>query len=184
MKIRAVLVVLLVGLFGMAAAPASAKPVTPTVTIPPTTIGGTDITVSGTLAARVSHLSVKDGHVVAVAKVSGTVTATSPTLGTATIVISKAQVVLNADVRADCEGNLHIDFHGVLQLRATVTFTSTTDATSTETINETVPVSGSFDFTAQTAEQTTLICNISQLLQNGGSIQAIVDAINALLETL
>ena len=185
MKVRAALLVALIGVLGLGtAAPASARPVTVDVTIPPTTIAGTDIVVSGTLSARISHFSVRDGHVVAVAKVSGTLTATSPTLGTATIAIAKARVVLNADVQADCQGHLDIDFHGVLQLKATVTFTGTTGTALTVAINETVPVRGSLSFSAQTAEQTALICAISELLSGGGSAQAIVDELNALLEAL
>jgi hypothetical protein len=61
----------------------------------------------------------------------GTVTATSPTLGTATLVLSGTRIVLNANVHADCQGHLHVDFRGVLQVRGTLTFTSTTGLTIT-----------------------------------------------------
>jgi len=185
MKTRALLLVVLVGLLGfVTTAPAAAKkPATGsfTVTIPvneTVTVDGTTITITGTLTADVTHLSVQDGHVVAVATLGGQLTFTSD-LGTATVDLTGTRVVLNADVRADCQGNLDITFHGVLQLNATVTF----DGTSF-TINKTIPLNGSLHFTATTQQQTSLICDISHLLQSHASVNAIVDKLNTLLKTL
>src|SRR5215213_4728080 len=47
-------------------------------------------------------------HLVAIADASGTLTTTSPTLGTAKVPVTDARLVLNADVTADCQGHLHI----------------------------------------------------------------------------
>src|SRR5215217_7458403 len=118
------------------------------------------------------------------ATVSGTLTVTEPTLGTATIDVGGTRVVLHANVQADCSGHLQIDFQGVLRLNATVTFTDATGATTTETIKKTVPLHGSLDFTAQTQQQRALICDVSHLLRSGDSVQEIVDKLNQLLATL
>ncbi|MCD6022738.1 MAG: hypothetical protein K0R20_2448 [Actinomycetia bacterium] len=180
MKQRAAVLVLLVTVLGLStAAPVAAQPLTTPLVIPPTTIPGTDITVSGTLDAKVLRFSARDGDITAVAKASGTLTLVSPTLGTATVNISKARITLMADVEADCQGHLDIDFRGVFQLKATVTFSSIT-----LTINETVPISGSLAFTAQTAEQTALVCDVSQLLQTNASLSDILAKLEALLQTL
>ncbi|HUC34951.1 MAG TPA: hypothetical protein VMR48_04565, partial [Gaiellaceae bacterium] len=83
---------------------AAAKPAggsfTTTVTVPPTTVtvDGFAVTVSGNLAATVTQFRVdSSGHLVAIATVSGTLTATEPTLGSATITFN-TRVVLNANV--------------------------------------------------------------------------------------
>jgi hypothetical protein len=180
MKRRAALLVPLVAVIGLTTtAPAIAKPPTTTVVVPPTTIVGTDIVVSGTLDAQVLSFRVEGGRVIAVAKATGTLALESPTLGDATVTIAKARITLRADVQADCQGHLNVRFRGSLQLKATVTF-----GTVTRSINETVPLKGSLAFTAQTAEQTALICDISQLLASKASLSDIVAKLEALLATL
>jgi hypothetical protein len=189
MRIRTLGLIVVVGLLAFGTlAPATAKPTrgsfTGDLTIGPALVEGTDITLSGTLTANVSQFSVQDGHIVAIATVSGTVTATSPTLGTATLVLSGTRIVLNANVQADCQGHLHIDFRGVLQVRGTLTFTSTTGSTITFDLNETIPLSGSLDYTAQSTSETALICDIATLLNSSASQRAVVDKLNTLLKKL
>jgi hypothetical protein len=180
MKRRAALLAPLVAVLGLTTtAPAIAKPLTATVAVPPTTIGGTDIVVTGTLDAKILRFRVEGGRVVAVAKATGTLALESATLGDATVTITKARIGLTADVEADCQGNLDIDFHGVLQLRATVTF-----GALTLSINETVPINGPLEFTAQTAEQTALICDIAHLLESNAPLSDIMAKLEALLATL
>ena len=189
MKIRALVLSavlgVLIGGVGTHTAPASAKPVsgtfTATLTLAPTIIDGTDITLGGDLTAIVKRFNLQDGHLVAVAEASGTVTATSPTLGTATLLITDARLIVNADVTADCQGNLHIDFRGVLQVQGIFTFTDTSGTTTNLSVNETIPFRGSLDYTAQTTSQTSLICDISRLLQNKSSLKALIDKLNTLL---
>src|SRR5918994_4964746 len=129
-------------------APASdaKKPVggsfTTTLTIAPTQVG--TATISGTLTANVTRFAVDvQGRVVGIATLSGSVTVTEPTLGTGTIDVTGTRLVLTADVDADCEGRLDIDFRAVLQLRTTVTLTSSTGATIQIPISATVPLGGS-----------------------------------------
>src|SRR5215208_7051130 len=132
----------------VAVSPASAaKPAagsfTTTLTVEPTTVAvdGYTLTLSGSLTANVTQFRVdENGHLVAIATVTGTLTASEPTLGTATITITNVRVVLNADVDADCSGHLHIDFQGVLQVDATVVFTATDGTTTTLHIHKTVPL--------------------------------------------
>ena len=174
----------------LASPAAAAKPtgsLTTTLTVEPTVIqvDGFTLTVSGTVTADVTRFKLDEqGNLLAVATLSGTLTVTEPTLGTATIDVTGTRVVLHAKVQADCSGHLHIDFQGVLRLNATVTFTDTTGATTTVTIKKTVPLHGSLDFTAQTPEQRSLICDLSHLLRSGASLQEIVDTLNQLLGTL
>jgi hypothetical protein len=155
-----------------------------TLTVDPTVIqvDGYTFTVSGTVTANVTQFKLDEqGNLVAVATLSGTLTVTEPTLGTATIDVTGTR----AKVQADCSGHLHIDFQGVLRLNATVTFTdATTGATTTETIKKTVPLHGSLNFTAQTQEQRALICDVSHLLRSGASVQEVVDKLKQLLATL
>jgi hypothetical protein len=157
-------------------------------TVDPTAIqvDGYTFTVSGTVTANVTQFKLDEqGNLVAVATLSGTLTVTEPTLGTATIDVTGTRAVLHAKVQADCSGHLHIDFQGVLRLNATVTFTdATTGATTTETIKKTVPLHGSLNFTAQTQEQRALICDVSHLLRSGASVQEVVDKLKQLLATL
>jgi hypothetical protein len=159
-----------------------------TLTVDPTVIqvDGYTFTVSGTVTANVTQFKLDEqGNLVAVATLSGTLTVTEPTLGTATIDVTGTRAVLHAKVQADCSGHLHIDFQGVLRLNATVTFTdATTGATTTETIKKTVPLHGSPNFTAQTQEQRALICDVSHLLRSGASVQEVVDKLKQLLATL
>ena len=61
--------------------------------------------------------------------------------------------MLNAIVQADCSGHLQIDFQGVLQINATVVFTALDGATTTVTVNETVPLRGSLSYTATTQQR-------------------------------
>src|SRR5829696_8431053 len=172
------------------ASPASAAktgPLPTTLTVDPTVIqvDGYTFTVSGMVTADVTQFRLDEqGNLVAVATLSGTLTVTEPTLGTATIDVGGTRVVLHAKVQADCSGHLQIDFQGVLRLNATVTFTDATGATTTETIKKTVPLHGSLDFTAQTQQQRALICDVSHLLRSGDSVQEIVDKLNQLLATL
>jgi hypothetical protein len=188
MRLRALVLLVAVSVFGLGlTGAASAKPTTGsfTVTFPVSatvTVDATDITISGTLTANVSRFTVQDSHVVAVTTLSGTLTATSD-LGTATIDLIGTRVVLNADVQADCQGHLHIDFRGVLQLRAMVTFTTSVGSFSFD-VNETIPMRGSIDFTAQTQQQTSLICDLSRLLDTRASVNAAIDKLNTLLKTL
>ena len=190
MKIRALILVVSLGLgliggLGTVAPASATKPAsgsfTTTLTLAPTTVDGTDITLSGDVTATISRFTVQDGRIVAVADASGTLTASSPTLGTATLVITDSRLILNANVTADCQGNLHIDFQGVLQVQGTLTFTDTSGTTTTVPINETIPLNGSLDFTAETTSQTSLICDISRLLQNRSSAKALADKLNTLL---
>jgi hypothetical protein len=156
---------------------------TTTLTIAPTQVG--TATISGTLTANVTRFAVDEqGHIVGIATLSGAVTVTEPTLGTGTIDVTGTRLVLAADVDADCEGHLHIDFHAVLQLRATVTLTSTSGATTQFEITETVPLSGSLDFTAETQAQRALICEIATLLGAGASPQELVEKLNVVLRLL
>ena len=158
-----------------------------TLTVDPTVIqvDGYTFTVSGTVTANVTQFKLDEqGSLLAVATLSGTLTVTEPTLGTATIDVTGTRVVLHAKVQADCSGHLHIDFQGVLRLNATVTFTSTSGATTTVTIRKTVRLRGSLDFTAQTQEQRALICDITHLLKSGASLQEVVDTLSQLLRTL
>jgi hypothetical protein len=159
-----------------------------TLTVDPTVIqvDGYTFTVSGTVTANVTQFKLDEqGNLVAVATLSGTLTVTEPTLGTATIDVTGTRAVLHAKVQADCSGHLHIDFQGVLRLNATVTFTdATTGATTTETIKKTVPLHGSLNFSAQTQEQRALICDVSHLLRSGASVQEVVDKLKQLLATL
>jgi len=176
----------------VAVSPASAtKPAggsfTTTLTVEPTMIAvdGFSVTTSGSLTANVTQFRVdENGHLAAIASVSGTLTASEPTLGTATITITNVRVVLNADVDADCSGHLHIDFQGVLQVDATVVFTATDGTTTTLHIHKTVPLQGSLDYTATTQQQQSLICDIATLLQNPSSVKALVDKLNTLLKQL
>jgi hypothetical protein len=169
------------------ASPASAaKPTggsfTTTLTVAPTLIGTT--TVSGTVTANVTQFKLdQNGHLVAIATLSGQLTATDPLLGTGTIDVTGTRVVLNAQVTADCSGHLHIDLEAVLQLNLTVTLTSST-GTTTLTLSATLAVQASLDVTFQTPQQQSLICDISTLLGNGASLQAVVDKLNTLLRTL
>ena len=169
----------------------AAKPTgsfTTPLTVGPTVIqvDGFTFTASGTVTANVTQFKLDEqGNLVAVATLSGTLTVTEPTLGTATIDVTGTRAVLHAKVQADCSGHLHIDFQGVLRLNATVTFTdATTGATTTETIKKTVPLHGSLNFTAQTQEQRALICDVSHLLRSGASVQEVVDKLKQLLATL
>jgi hypothetical protein len=189
MKIRALVLVVLVALFAFGTqAPATAKPTRGSFTVDlglePTLVGGTDITLSSTVTANVTQFGVQDGHIVAIAMVSGTVAATSPTLGTATLVLTGTRVVLNANVQADCQGHLRIDFRGVLQVRGTLTFTSATGSTITFNLNETVPLRGLLDYTAQSTSETALICDIAKLLNSSASQRALADKLNTLLKKL
>ncbi len=189
MKLRvALLALVLAGTLGVAGPAAAAPPVggsfTTTLTVDPTLIDST--TVSGSVTANVTQFRLnQQGHLVAVATLSGTLTATHPVLGTATFDISGSRVVLNAQITADCSGHLHIDFTGVLQLDATVTLTTTTGDVTTKTLRGTLPLRrGSLDFTAQDPAQRALICNISKLLSSRASGQALVDKLNTLLRRI
>ena len=169
---------------------AAAKPAggsfTTTVTVPPTTVtvDGFAVTVSGNLAATVTQFRVdSSGHLVAIATVSGTLTATEPTLGSATITFN-TRVVLNANVQADCSGHLQIDFRGVLQINATVVFTALNGSTTTVTLNETVPLRGSLSFTETTEPLKSLICDLATLLGNRSSPNAQADKLNTILKKL
>jgi len=173
------------------ASPASAAktgPLPTTLTVDPTVIqvDGYTFTVSGMVTANVTQFKLDEqGNLVAVATLSGTLTVTEQTLGTATIDVTGTRAVLHAKVQADCSGHLHIDFQGVLRLNATFTFTdATTGATTTETIKKTVPLHGSLNFSAQTQEQRALICDVSHLLRSGASVQEVVDKLKQLLATL
>jgi hypothetical protein len=159
---------------------------TTTLTVPPTTdtVDGYTVTVSGSLTATVTRFRVdSSGHLVAIATVSGTLTATEPTLGTATVTIN-SRVVLNADVQADCSGHLQIDFRGVLQINAIVVFTALDGATTTLTVNETVPLRGSLSSTATAEPLKSLICDLATLLGNRSSPNAHADKLNTLLKKL
>lgn len=188
MKLRvALLALMLTGTLGVAGPAAAAPPAggsfTTTLTVEPTVIDGT--TVSGFLTADVTQFRLQDGRLVAIATVSGTLTATHPELGTGTIDITGSRVVLNAQVTADCAGHLHIDFTGVLQLDATVTLTTTTGEETTKTLRGTLPLRrGSFDFTTQDPALQALICDISNLLSTRASGQALVDKLNTLLKRI
>jgi hypothetical protein len=193
--VRRLLVLAAVAVVAAAAALASpasaAKPAggsfTTTLTVAPTTVAvdGYRVTVSGSLTATVTQFKVdSNGHLVAVATVSGTLTATEPTLGTASITITKVGVVLNAQVQADCSGHLQIDFHGVLQIDATVVFTATDGTVTSLDVHKTVPLQGSLRYTAITQQQKSLICDIATLLQNPSSVNALVDKLNTLLKTV
>src|SRR5829696_7519090 len=173
------------------ASPASAAktgPLPTTLTVDPTVIqvDGYTFTVSGMVTANVTQFKLDEqGNLVAVATLSGTLTVTEQTLGTATIDVTGTRAVLHAKVQADCSGHLQIDFQGVLRLNATFTFTdATTGATTTETIKKTVPLHGSLNFSAQTQEQRALICDVSHLLRSGASVQEVVDKLKQLLATL
>src|SRR5918995_2990948 len=138
------------GLVGAPAAEAK-KPTggsfTTTLTIAPTQVG--TATISGAVTVNATRFAVDEqGRVVAIASLSGAVTVTEPLLGTATIDVTGTRLVLTADVDADCEGRLDIDFRAVLQLRTTVTLTSTSGATTQIPISATVPLGGSVSFTA------------------------------------
>jgi hypothetical protein len=173
-------------------APASAaKPVggsfTTTLDVPPTTVTVDDytITVSGSLTATVTQFKVdSNGHLIAVATVSGTLTATEPTLGTATITITNLRVVLNAHVTADCAGHLKVDFTGAVQVDATIVFTDLNGASTTIDLHKTVPLHGTLTYTATTQQQQSLICDIATLLGNRSSVNALVDKLNTLLKQL
>jgi hypothetical protein len=173
-------------------APASAaKPAggsfTTTLTVAPTTVAVDPytVTVGGSLTADVTRFTVdSSGHIVAIATVSGTLTATEPTLGTATVTIANLRVVLNAIVTADCSGRLQIDFTGVVQIDATVVFTATDGSTTTLELRKTVPVRGSLIYTATTQQQQSLICDLATLLGNPSSVNARVDKLNTLLRQL
>jgi hypothetical protein len=185
----------LVAALVIASPAAAAKPIggsfSTTLTVEPTVVqvAGLNLTASGTVNADVTQFKVltnaKGGtDLLAIATLSGTLTVSEPTLGTATIDVTRVRVVLRASVQADCSGNLRIDFRGVLQVNATVTFTSITGTTTTVPISATVPLNGSLSFTAQTEQQRSLICDISQLLGSRASTQALVDKLNTLLRTL
>ena len=188
-KTVGVLLVAVLAALVLASPAAAAKPtgsLPTTLTVDPTVIqvDGFTVTVSGTVTADVTQFRLDEqGNLVAVATLSGTITVSEPTLGTATIDVGGTRVVLHAKVQADCSGHLQIDFQGVLRLNATVTFTSSTGATTTVTIRKTVPLHGSLDFTAQTQEQRALICDVSHLLRSGASVQEIADTLNQLLAT-
>jgi hypothetical protein len=181
----AALVVLAVPSAAVAAKPTGGSFTTP-LTLEPTLIPGTDVTASGTVTADVTQFRVdENGHVVAVATLSGTATLTSPTLGTATIDVTGTRLVLNATVSANCEqGTLTIVYHGALQLNATVTLTSTTGETYTITLNKTVPLNGTYTFRATTQQQQALVCDIENLLGSQASAKALVDKLNTLLKKL
>lgn len=156
---------------------------TTTLTISPTQVG--TATISGAVTANVTRFAVDEqGHVVAIATLSGAITVTEPTLGTGTIDVTGTRVVLTADIDADCEGHLHIDFHAVLQLRAMVTLTTLGGLTTQFEINQTVPLSGALDFTAQTRAQQALICEIATLLGSGASPEEVVEKLNVVLRLL
>jgi hypothetical protein len=111
----------------LASPAAAAKPTgsfTTPLTVEPTVIqvDGYTFTVSGTVTADVTQFALDEqGNLVAVATISGTLTVSEPTLGTATIDVTGTRVVLHAKVQADCSGHLRIDCQGVLRLNATVT---------------------------------------------------------------
>jgi hypothetical protein len=156
---------------------------TTALTIGPTQVG--TATISGTLTANVTRFAVDEqGHVVGIATLSGSVTVTEPTLGTGTIDVTGTRLVLTADVDADCEGHLDLDFRAVLQLRATVTLTTIGGITTQFAINQTVPLGGSVDFTAETQAQRALICEIATLLGAGASPQELVEKLNVVLRLL
>lgn len=156
---------------------------TTTLTIAPTQVG--TATISGTLTANVTRFAVDvQGRVVGIATLSGSATVSEPTLGTGTIDVTGTRIVLAGDVDADCEGHLHIDFHAVLQLRATVMLTSTTGATTQFEVSQTVPLGDSLDFTAETQAQRALICEIATLLEAGASPEELVEKLNVVLRLL
>ncbi|MBD0348085.1 MAG: hypothetical protein ICV59_02950 [Thermoleophilia bacterium] len=162
------------------AAPASARSFTTTLTVEPTAVGSA--TISGAVTANVTQFRLdSNGRVVAIATLNGALTVTHPRLGTGTVDVTGTRIVLIADVDADCQGHLKIDFHTVLQLRATVTLTSRTGATTSLELKETVSLHGSLGFTAQTAAQRALICEIANIIEGSGSLEALVEKLNALL---
>ena len=154
-------------------------------TVVPVTVDGLNFTftVSGSLDATVNRFQVSDGRVLAVGTASGTLTVTEPTLGSATITVTNARLVLTAQVTADCSGNLRIDLRGVLQLDATVQFTIL-GVSATIPINETVPLNASLSYMATTQQQQSLICDIATLLGNRSSPNALADKLNTLLKRL
>jgi hypothetical protein len=185
-RFRLAVVVAVVAVAAMAPARVTAAPLTADLTIGPTTIETSlvgPVTVSGTATATITQFRVNEnGQLVAIATVSGTATATVPG-GMVTVDVTRARVILRASVQANCSGQLAVTFNGVAQLNATVTVTKG-GKTATFQITETFPLHGSLSFTAQTAEQQALICEISQLLQTRASTKALVDKLNTLLATL
>jgi len=161
---------------------------TTTVTISPTlipiTVGGVpyNVTVSGALDVAVTQFQVQDGDLVGVATVSGTLTASEPTLGTATLTIENLRVVLNADVDAYCSGRLQVDLQGVLQFGATLTLTTLGGESVSVPLSETIPRHYSFSFTATNQQLQSIICDIATLLKNGASTNALVDKLNTILK--
>src|SRR5918994_2078554 len=184
--LAAVMVAFVSGLVSAPAAEAK-KPIggsfTKTLTIEPTQVG--TATISGAVTVNATRFAVDEqGRVVAIASLSGAVTVTEPLLGTATIDVTGTRLVLTADVDADCEGHLDLDFRAVLQLRATVTLTTIGGITTQFAINQTVPLGGSVDFTAETQAQRALICEIATLLGAGASPQELVEKLNVVLRLL
>jgi hypothetical protein len=190
---------LLAALSVAAAAPATASPATNAFTTVPITIGPTTVdtpigavTVTGAVNAEIIQFRVDEsGRLVAIATLSGSVSATTP-LGTVRVDVTRARVVLRASVTADCAGNLKISFNAVAQLDATVTVTNIQGQTlATFRLAQTIPLQGSLAFTASTPEHQELICEISKLLQTqtrpparGASDKALVDKLNTLLALL
>ena len=54
----------------------------------------------------------------------------------------------------------------------------------TNSVSSRVPLDISIDFTAQTQQQTSLICEISHVLQSHASLNAIADKLNTSLRKL
>jgi hypothetical protein len=143
------------------------------------------VDVTGSLTVTVRKFQAdSDGTISVAGTLSGTVTLTNATLGTATLTINSVLVDVTADVDADCStGRLEVTIAGSVDLDALVEF-NLLGVTATYPVNETLSLNQTLVYDAPTPQQRNLICDIDRLTSNPSSLKALIDKLNTLLRKL
>jgi hypothetical protein len=180
---------------GPAAAPATASAGT-AFTVPLNTSltlsSGETVTVSGSLSFAIAQFKVQDGQIVANATLNGSLIGTTTSLGTVTATFSNAKVVLKiSNLQANCQaGTLSFDFKAVVPSNGVDVTVNGEPVSLKGPIKLSGHVSISTTEVAELADAATaakvgaIICRIDALLHNGGSVDQIVNQLNALLNAL
>ena len=161
-------------------------------TIPPTSLklstGGT-VTVSGTVSVAIAQFTVQDGAIVADATLTGSLTGQTSTGDMVTASFTNTRVVARVtNLQADCRaGTVSFNLSAVVQPNGVDVSVNGSPVALRGPIRLTVPIAVS---TADISDPATagrvgaIICRLDARLDGGGSLDQIVNQLNALLKAL
>jgi Ca2+-dependent lipid-binding protein len=163
-----------------------------TATIPSTSLKlstGETVTVRGELSVAIAQFNVQDGKIVTNATLAGSLTATTSSGETVVVTFTNTRIVARVtDLQADCQaGTLSFTLQALVPTNSVDVTVNETPVSLKGPIKLTVPIAIS---TADISDPATagkvgaIICQIDRLLKSGGSLDRIVNQLNALLRTL